>query len=117
MPKYFTFQITLDEETVQIESASWRGIDHIGVRQLFRGPDGDLYFGKNGYNCPIEEVPHLIAALIHAYNEATENAFQLRLETVDLEQLDDAIAIAERVAQERNAAGERVYTWKSPWKK
>lgn len=107
------FQIVLDskgEEPVQIEAGSWRGIDHIGIRQLFRGRDGTLYYGKQGFNCPVDDFLHLVIALICCYNDATGAALNLIDEAAD----DDStvVDVYELVKEEVNSPQEAVSSWK-----
>ena len=108
-----TFQITLDskgEEPVQIEAGSWRGVDHIGLRQLFRGNDGKLYYGKQGFNCPVDDLPHLVVALLECFNQATGAV--LSVHGGDESQEEALSELTEMVVNEEiQGKPEQVYTW------
>ncbi len=78
--KNFTFHIDLDgfDTPVHVQSNTYKQFPQIGIRQTFRGQyDGVLYFGKQGINIMVDDVPHVIMALLAAYNQRTNSALQL----------------------------------------
>jgi len=114
-PKFeaHSFQIVLDskgEEPVQIEAGSWRGVRHVGIRQLFRGNDERLYYGKQGYNCPIGDLPHLITALLECYNKATGSLLTLH-SADELVEAQLAELASDVVHDEVLGTPEPVHTW------
>jgi hypothetical protein len=74
------FQTTLTskgEEPVQIEAGNWKGVNHIGIRQLFRGREGKLHYGKQGINIPVDDFLTFAAGMIQCFNDATGSTVSL----------------------------------------
>jgi hypothetical protein len=112
---HHTFQLDLgagpSEEPVQIEASAWRGVDHIGIRQLFRGQKTNLlYWGKSGFNIPVDAFERTIIGLIECYNGATGSTLSLHAGEEDREEFlsdlhEEIVGIVEEGPQET------VYKW------
>jgi hypothetical protein len=110
--KQFNFQTTLaskGEEPVQIEASSWRGVTHIGIRQLFHGRDGQLHFGKQGFNIPVNDFLTAIMALTLCFNDATGSSITIHGASDTEEQF--LIDLAQSVAEDMLADQEPVTSW------
>jgi hypothetical protein len=108
-PNSFQLHLGAVEEPVRIEAGTWRMQDHIGIRATFRGNDGRLYFGKQGYNIPLEDFEMVIVGMLQCYNEATGN--QLTLHGTSEEDEARLDAVLEDVMERFNGSTETVHAW------
>lgn len=73
-----TLNIPPNEAPVLFEAKPWQGVDNITLRQLFYGyEDGDLYYGKQGFNIPVAQFERVMWALIHTFNASTGRMLSL----------------------------------------
>jgi len=97
------FHIMLEaasQEPFQVQADTWKGVDNVGLRQLFRGQaDGQLYYGKQGVNIPVEDFVHATVALIECYNAATGSNLSLKgSNEAEAALVSDAMSLVEEEA-------------------
>jgi hypothetical protein len=65
--------------TVQV--SDFKGTNYLAIRYMYEDDNGQLQFGKNGVNIPIEYAVMALKKLVEVYNEATGSALELVGET------------------------------------
>ena len=64
-------------QTATVQVNPFKGVEYLSIRYMYEDQDGELRFGKNGVNIPIEWAPKAIKKLIETYNKATGSTFEL----------------------------------------
>jgi hypothetical protein len=65
-------------KTVTVQVSPYQGVVYAALRYMYEDPKtGDLLFGKNGVNIPIEYLPKALAELAAVYNEATGSTLEI----------------------------------------
>jgi hypothetical protein len=77
MPELVSIEGELGEKPVVAGVSEYRGMLYLMLRYQWRNSNGELQFGKNGINVPLEEGIEAIELLITAYNESTGETWKL----------------------------------------
>ena len=78
LDKPATVQCNLFKETV-----------YMSIRYMFALPNGELAFGKNGVNIPVQWFYRAVKELLKVYNEATSSTLYLAGENAVANDQDD----------------------------